>query len=181
MYIMAMASPTLLVKVTGLQMLGAFCLVIVGIIDRVQAVDRVTAFPVPFIFMPLWTGILILITAVLGLNMGIMRTQLTNSALVITFKTLNIFCSILCGFILFWYGTDLSTYAQLAQNGVVKDSGSFAVVAIIFALALIEILLLIMGVFASNKRNPTYIQRAGPPIENSNDQAGMVVPLLQVP
>jgi len=56
---MAMASPTLLVKVTALQMVGAFWLVIVGIIDRVQAVDRVTVFPMPFIFMPLWTGILV--------------------------------------------------------------------------------------------------------------------------
>ena len=59
MYIMAIAAPTLLIKVTVLQMVGAFWLVIVGIIDRVQAVDRVTAFPLPYIVMPLWTGILV--------------------------------------------------------------------------------------------------------------------------
>ena len=49
--IMALAAPTLLVRVALLQMLGAFVMVRTGILDRVQAKDRV----IPF---PLWTGIL---------------------------------------------------------------------------------------------------------------------------
>jgi len=49
MYIMAIAVPTLLIKVTVLQMVGTFWLVIVGIIDRVQDGDRATAFPLPYI------------------------------------------------------------------------------------------------------------------------------------
>ena len=56
---MAIAAPTLLIKVTVIQMVVAFGLVIAGIIDRVQAEDRVIAFPLPYIVMPMWTGILV--------------------------------------------------------------------------------------------------------------------------
>jgi len=56
------------------------------------------------------------------------------------------------------YGYVLSQDAQMAHDGPVKDSENFAVVAIIFVMALIAIFLSIMGVFASNERNSTYMQ-----------------------
>ena len=58
-YIMAIAAPRLLIKVALLQWVGAFVMVIAGILDRVQAEDRVPAFPPSYIVMPLWTGILV--------------------------------------------------------------------------------------------------------------------------
>ena len=75
---------------------------------------------------------------------------------------MNIFCSILCSLILVLYGVNLFGYAQLAHDGSVDDidnfSDDFAVVAIIFVMALIEVFLSIMGVMASNERNSLYTQ-----------------------
>ena len=56
------------------------------------------------------------------------------------------------------YGLTLSGYAQLTHGGLEVKSDYFAVVAIIFVMALIAVFLSIMGVFASNERNSTYMQ-----------------------
>lgn len=60
------------------------------------------------------------------------------------------------------YGASLSGYARIAHygsaDGVDNFSDSFAVVAIICVMALIEIFICIMGVMASNERNSTYMQ-----------------------
>ena len=56
------------------------------------------------------------------------------------------------------YGYAVLNYAQLAHEGVVEDGDKFAVVAIIFVMALIVVFLSIMGVFASNERNSGYMQ-----------------------
>ena len=74
------------------------------------------------------------------------------------YRTLNVLNSILCVIMLLWYGAWLYTYAQAAQllEGQKKDS--FAVVAIIFVMALIEVFFSIMAIFASQERNSTYMQ-----------------------
>ena len=56
---MAIEAPTLLIKVALLQLVGAFVMVITGILDRMESEDRVLAFPPSYIVMPLWTGILV--------------------------------------------------------------------------------------------------------------------------
>ena len=56
------------------------------------------------------------------------------------------------------YGSSVISYATVAYDGPVKDGGNFAVVAIIFVMALIEVFLAIMGTFASNERNSAYMQ-----------------------
>jgi len=83
------------------------------------------------------------------------------------------------------YGRRLSGYAQIAHYGSADNvdnfSDSFAVVAIICVMALIEIFICIMGVMASNERNSTYMQLDDPPIAPYHDQAAAYVPLDQVP
>ena len=56
------------------------------------------------------------------------------------------------------YGSDVISLAAVAHDGPVEDGGNFAVVAIIFVMALIEVYLAVMGTFASNERNSAYMQ-----------------------
>ncbi|KAL9961739.1 hypothetical protein ACROYT_G030743 [Oculina patagonica] len=152
-------------------------MIIAGIFDRVRRIITPS-----YIVMPVWTGVLILITASMGVAVGTKLNLPSNSALVITYRALNVFCSILCGFILFWYGAPLSTYGQLAQLTELedRDKDSFAVVAIIFVMALAEVFLSIMGILASQERNSSYMQLVDPPMEPYNNQTRMHVPLNQV-
>ena len=58
------------------------------------------------------------------------------------------------------YGANLFVYAQEAYDGALDEVGKngFAVIAIIFVMALIEVFFSIMGVLASNERNSAYMQ-----------------------
>ena len=56
------------------------------------------------------------------------------------------------------YGFEVITFSVVAYSGSVEDGGNFAVVAIIFVMALIEVFLGVMGTFASNERNSSYMQ-----------------------
>ena len=56
------------------------------------------------------------------------------------------------------YGSWVISFTASAYDEPVVDHSNFAVVAIIFVMALIEVFLAIMGTFASNERNSTYMQ-----------------------
>ena len=56
------------------------------------------------------------------------------------------------------YGFEVITFSVVAYSGPVEDGGNFAVAAIIFVMALIEVFLGVMGTFASNERNSSYMQ-----------------------
>lgn len=149
-------------------------MVITGIFDRVLRVS-----PTGLIGMPIWTGLLIMINAGLGVVVGTKMNP--NTPLATTYRSLNVFCSFLCTFLVGLYGSWVISFTASAYDGPVVDHSNVAVVAIIFVMALIEVFLAIMGTFASNERNSTYMQLADPPIAPYNDQAGMYVPLNQVP
>ena len=84
---------------------------------------------------------------------------------VITYRALNISCSILCGIILFWYSNRAASEAKLkATPGTFDrfdeffDEDNLAIVVILFLVALIEIFLSILGTLASQNRNHSYMQ-----------------------
>ncbi|KAL9961740.1 hypothetical protein ACROYT_G030745 [Oculina patagonica] len=184
--------------VSPLQLIAALIMFITGIFDRLRRI-----FVPSYIVMPVWTGVLILITATVGVSVGTKLNLGSNSRVVITYRALNVFCSILCGFILFWYGAALSVYGWFADQGKLKnlneldkqvmygqleqlkkelveqENESFAVVAIIFTMALVEVLLSIMAILASQERNSSYMQFEDSPMA-PYDNRTMHVPLNRV-
>ncbi|KAJ7370633.1 hypothetical protein OS493_031048 [Desmophyllum pertusum] len=145
--------------------LMALVLIIMGILDRVEVIDRYefVALPISYVVMPVWTGILILITAGCGLAVGVKVQLAANSSLVLVYRSLNITCSFLCGFLFFWYGVGgVSVYAEknAGDNKYIDDHSddsydyNFGVLTTIFVMALIELFLCILGTVASQDSSP---------------------------
>lgn len=66
---------------------------------------------------------------------------------VATYRSMNIFCSILCILIAYWYGWLFITVLSY-------ETDETAIVGTIFVLAMTEIFLSILGTMASMERNP---------------------------
>ena len=66
---------------------------------------------------------------------------------VATYRAMNIFCSILCSLIAYWYGWLFITVLSY-------ETDETAIVGTIFVLAMTEIFLSILGTMASMERNP---------------------------
>ncbi|KAL9961742.1 hypothetical protein ACROYT_G030747 [Oculina patagonica] len=164
-FIMAAVAPKIFLI---LQMLGALVLIITGILDRVDANDRpgYMFFPLSYIVMPAWTGVLIEITVVCGLVVKTKMHVARNSALVLVYKSLNITCCILCGFLLFRYGEEaVLVYTAdfaLKQSGDglyyfsddMDDDKNLNHLTTISVMALIELFLSIVGAVAFQDRSP---------------------------
>lgn len=150
-----------------LQMAGAMVLVITGIIDRLEASEQPAnmSFPLRYIALPVWVGALIAMTAACGFAVRTKVYVAKHSALVLVYKALSITSSILCGFILFWYGeVGVAVYAArfaLRQNADgfyyfsddLDEDTNLSHLTTISVMALIELFLSILGALTFQDRS----------------------------
>ncbi|RMX44955.1 hypothetical protein pdam_00017085, partial [Pocillopora damicornis] len=180
---MAVLSPNLIRGlVSTLQALLALAMITAGVFDRVKTDSNVSR-----IVMPIWTGFLVSIQTAVKKTLNDLRLAFVSRnmllillvsaavgvVMVATYRAMNIFCSILCSLIAYWYGWLFITVLSY-------ETDETAIVGTIFVLAMTEIFLSILGTMASMERNP-YSQLVNAPVEESTDREMTIpLPLVQV-